>query len=283
MGDFAITGEPTDLRIGVQAKGVLATRLVVGGRSAHGSTPWLGDNAVLKAMDVFRAIESMPFTRASSELFDRPSISLGRIAGGDAINRVPDPCQIDLDIRYLPGQDPDEILDAINTIPRTWRWSTAVPPRADTWPATSPTSTVLADAVSNAPVTGAHRRGSRRHIRRHLLPERRHPGGGVRAGRRRPSRAREWVSIESLEVPPGARAFLQAIPGSDSGNSTGAARLRLDRAQAAARVNDLPRREEETLLGALQPRRPDLRHRRPPPWPPRRCSTRWTGSSRRST
>ena len=46
-------------------------------RSAHGSTPWLGDNAVLKAIDVFRRIESMPFTLESSELFDRPSINLG--------------------------------------------------------------------------------------------------------------------------------------------------------------------------------------------------------------
>ncbi|MGI8749778.1 MAG: M20 family metallopeptidase [Thermoleophilaceae bacterium] len=119
VGDFAITGEPTDLRIGVQAKGVLGLRLEVEGRSAHGSTPWLGDNAVLKAVDVFRGIESMPFTRASSELFDRPSISLGRITGGDAINRVPDVCTIDLDIRYLPGQDPDEILAAVNAIEDT--------------------------------------------------------------------------------------------------------------------------------------------------------------------
>jgi succinyl-diaminopimelate desuccinylase len=109
-GDFAITGEPTNLHIGVQAKGVLVVRVNVKGRSAHGSTPWLGDNAVVKALDVFRAIESLPFTRESSDLFDRPSISLGRIAGGDAVNRVPDSCAIDLDIRYLPGQDPDEIL-----------------------------------------------------------------------------------------------------------------------------------------------------------------------------
>ena len=53
-GDFAITGEPTDLHIGVQAKGVLAIRLAVYGTAAHGSTPWLGDNAILKAHDVFR-------------------------------------------------------------------------------------------------------------------------------------------------------------------------------------------------------------------------------------
>ena len=116
-GDFAITGEPTDLHIGVEAKGVLAMRIEVSGRSAHGSTPWVGDNAVLKAIDVFRGIESLPFARESSDLFDRPSINLGRILGGDSLNRVPEACAIDVDIRYLPGQDPEEILAAIRELP----------------------------------------------------------------------------------------------------------------------------------------------------------------------
>jgi succinyl-diaminopimelate desuccinylase len=115
-GDFAITGEPTNLRVGVQAKGVLSCRIAVHGRAAHSSTPWLGDNAVLKAIDVFRRIESLPFSRESSELFDRPSINLGRIAGGDAVNKVPDECVMDIDIRYLPNQDPDELLGQIRTI-----------------------------------------------------------------------------------------------------------------------------------------------------------------------
>ncbi len=118
-GDFAITGEPTDLRIGVQAKGVLAIRIEVTGKAAHGSTPWLGDNAVLKAVDVFRQVESLPFARESSEMFDRPSINLGRIIGGDALNKVPDTCGIDVDIRYLPTQDRREILEAINALPDT--------------------------------------------------------------------------------------------------------------------------------------------------------------------
>ena len=117
VGDFAITGEPTDLHVGIQAKGVLACRLIVHGRAAHGSTPWLGDNAVLKAIDVFRRIESLPFSRESSELFDRPSINLGRIAGGDALNKVPDECTMVLDIRYLPNQDPGDILEQIRTDP----------------------------------------------------------------------------------------------------------------------------------------------------------------------
>src|SRR5215208_800598 len=82
----------------------------IAGVAAHGAPPWLGDNAVLKAHDVFRSIESLPFARQSSELFDRPSINLGRIWGGDALNKVPDTCLIDVDVRYLPEQDPEEIL-----------------------------------------------------------------------------------------------------------------------------------------------------------------------------
>jgi succinyl-diaminopimelate desuccinylase len=115
-GDFAITGEPTDMHIGVEAKGVLVMRIEVYGRAAHSSTPWLGDNAVLKAIDVFRSIESLPFARESSEMFDRPSINLGRIEGGRALNMVPDLCTMAVDVRYLPGQDPDEILAQVRAV-----------------------------------------------------------------------------------------------------------------------------------------------------------------------
>jgi succinyl-diaminopimelate desuccinylase len=117
LGDFAITGEPTDMHIGIQAKGVLAMRLEVTGTAAHGSTPWIGDNAVLKAIDVFRQIEILPFARESSDLFDRPSINLSRIVGGDALNKVPDLCAIDVDVRYLPGQDADAIRQSIDDLP----------------------------------------------------------------------------------------------------------------------------------------------------------------------
>ena len=52
----------------------------------------------------------------SSELFDRPSINLGRIEGGDAINKVPDRCEMAVDVRYLPGQDAGEILAQVRGI-----------------------------------------------------------------------------------------------------------------------------------------------------------------------
>src|SRR5919109_2276180 len=150
VGDFAITGEPTDLHIGIQAKGVLAARIVVHGRAAHGSTPWLGDNAVVKAVDVFRRIESMPFSRESSEMFDRPSINLGRIVGGDAPNKVPDTCVMDIDIRYLPNQDPGDILEEIRAIPDMDVKRTFIFPPAHVSP-TNPYVRALCEVV--APLT----------------------------------------------------------------------------------------------------------------------------------
>lgn len=108
--DFVICGEPTDMQVGVQAKGVMILEVVVEGRAAHGSTPWLGDNAIVRALEVYRRLESLPFTRASTPLFARPSVNLGRIEGGDAVNKVPDLCRMHVDVRYLPGQDPDEVL-----------------------------------------------------------------------------------------------------------------------------------------------------------------------------
>jgi succinyl-diaminopimelate desuccinylase len=147
--DFAITGEPTNLHIGVQAKGVLAMRLAVHGRSAHGSTPWLGDNAVLKAIDVFRQIEALPFSRQSTEMFDRPSINLGRIHGGDVLNRVPDLCTMVVDVRYLPGQDPGEILAQVRSIDDVDVERTFIHPPAQVSPA-NPYVRALRDAVSRS-------------------------------------------------------------------------------------------------------------------------------------
>ncbi len=219
IGDFAITGEPTDLQIGVEAKGVLALRLEVSGVAAHGATPWLGDNAVLKAHDVFRSIESLPFARHSSELFDRPSINLGRILGGDALNKVPDRCAIDVDIRYLPDQDPETVLAQVRGLPDVEVSPLLIPPARGGRPSL---------ALRPVPARGglgpsrgrADERRPRRRLRRRLLPAGRRAGGRVRAGGRRPPRAR-GVGLGSLagRLPAGARAVPAGAPGSARGLS----------------------------------------------------------------
>ena len=61
----------------------------VRGTAAHGSTPWLGDNAILKAHDAFRRIETLPFSRESSDMFDRPSINLAPHRGRRRVQQGP--------------------------------------------------------------------------------------------------------------------------------------------------------------------------------------------------
>jgi succinyl-diaminopimelate desuccinylase len=116
VGEFLITGEPTDFHIGTQAKGVLDVRVTLRGKSAHGSQPWLGKNAALLAYEHYRRVADLPFAKQRSELFPYPSVNLARIIGGDVLNRVPDRCTYDLDIRYLPNQEPDEIVRQIRSV-----------------------------------------------------------------------------------------------------------------------------------------------------------------------
>jgi succinyl-diaminopimelate desuccinylase len=213
IGDFAITGEPTDLHIGVEAKGVLALRLEVGGRAAHGATPWLGDNAVLNAIDVFRSIESLPFARHSSELFDRPSINLGRIWGGDALNKVPDRCVIDVDIRYLPGQDPAAILEEVRALA-----GVEASPLLTRPPATVDRESAFVRALRDSAT--AHHDGEPMSVGRDGASDAVSflrvgvPAvefGPVGAGHHGPE---EWVSVSSLETYRQAlESFLRAIPG----------------------------------------------------------------------
>jgi succinyl-diaminopimelate desuccinylase len=212
LGDFAITGEPTDLHIGIEAKGVLAVRLEVEGRAAHGATPWLGDNAVLNAIDVFRSIESLPFARQSSELFDRPSINLGRIWGGDALNKVPDRCVIDVDIRFLPQQDPAEIMAAVQAMPGVRASALLTRP-----PAMVDRDSVFVRALRDA--AASHHDGEPMSVGRDGASDAVSflrvgvPAvefGPVGAGHHGPE---EWVSVSSLETYRQAlESFLRSIP-----------------------------------------------------------------------
>jgi succinyl-diaminopimelate desuccinylase len=211
-GDFAITGEPTDLHIGVEAKGVLALRLEVGGTAAHGATPWLGDNAVLNAIDVFRSIESLPFARQSSELFDRPSINLGRIWGGDALNKVPDRCVIDVDIRYLPGQDPAALLEEIQAMPGVVAAPLMVRPPA-TVDRDSPFLAALREAAAtyaNGETMSVGRDGASDAVSFLRVGVPAVEFGPVGAGHHGPA---EWVSVSSLEgYRQALESFLRTIP-----------------------------------------------------------------------
>ncbi len=115
VGDIAICGEPTNLNIAVQAKGILQLWIEVRGVAAHGSRPWLGENAIIKALENYQTISSLNAFEQNTAYFASPSLNLAKIHAGKAFNQVPDACSIGVDIRYLPGQDPDQLLRQIRS------------------------------------------------------------------------------------------------------------------------------------------------------------------------
>ncbi|PLR96063.1 M20 family metallopeptidase [Bacillus sp. T33-2] len=115
-GDFVICSEPTQLGIALQAKGTLKLDIELKGKPAHGSRPWEGENAIVKAFEVYNKMIELPFTKQSSEFYPFPSINLAKIKGGEIYNKVPDECVLSFDIRYLPGQKVEDVIRQIESV-----------------------------------------------------------------------------------------------------------------------------------------------------------------------
>ncbi|MDB4976394.1 MAG: acetylornithine deacetylase [Myxococcaceae bacterium] len=117
----AIIGEPTDLRAVRAHKGHLVQQLRVVGRSGHSSDPRLGSNAidgmtrVLAALMQLREELAGRYQDSSFEL-PMPTLNFGRIRGGDNANRICGECQLDLDVRLIPGMELDWVRDEISRV-----------------------------------------------------------------------------------------------------------------------------------------------------------------------
>ena len=163
--------------------------IVVHGRAAHGSTPWLGDNAILKALDVFRRIETLPFSRESSDLFDRPSINLARIAGRRRVQqgarRLHDGRRHPLPAQPGPERDPR----ARSARSRTSRSRSTFMRAPAVVSRRNPYVRALRDGGGPLDQGEALSVGRDGASRRGLVPRGGRPGGRVRPGRRRPPRA----------------------------------------------------------------------------------------------
>jgi acetylornithine deacetylase len=103
-----VVGEPTLLRRVIAHKGIVRWRIEVHGLSAHGATPELGRNAVYDGARVALALEEYAQRLAEKESHPRlghSTLNVGRVAGGHAVNIVPNKCVFELEQRLLPGED----------------------------------------------------------------------------------------------------------------------------------------------------------------------------------
>jgi acetylornithine deacetylase/succinyl-diaminopimelate desuccinylase-like protein len=100
---YVVAGEPTRLAIGVAEAGFVDAVAHVRGRSAHGSLPERGDNAIEKAARLILAVHDEPFTRTEHPLLGRNVPGALWIEGGGELHVVPDRARVRIEIRVVPG------------------------------------------------------------------------------------------------------------------------------------------------------------------------------------
>ncbi|MCS6859085.1 MAG: M20 family metallopeptidase, partial [Abditibacteriales bacterium] len=111
-----VISEPTSLDLVVAHRGAMWVKLTTHGKSAHGSTPHLGVNAILHMMHALQRLDRHRFTCTPHPLLAPPTLNVGVIRGGTKENVVADRCEVELDIRIVPSQTPQDVLDELHKL-----------------------------------------------------------------------------------------------------------------------------------------------------------------------
>lgn len=134
--------------IDLGCKGDAATRLIAHGKTTHGSTPFLGDNAITKLTRAIPWVEKIKDFRlelptelekpikstvefmqknltltdeqaeALKRVFHYPTVTCNIISGGVKRNVVPDYAEAEFDIRLTPGSKPLKVKERIEELVR---------------------------------------------------------------------------------------------------------------------------------------------------------------------
>ena len=118
--DVAVVAEPTMLNLVTRHKGAVRWKIRTRGIACHSSTPHLGRNAIYRMAAVVDALagHAEELARSSDPILGPPTLSVGRIEGGQSVNVVPDWCEIEIDRRVIPGEVPLDCLKRVEELLR---------------------------------------------------------------------------------------------------------------------------------------------------------------------
>lgn len=102
--------------ISIGMRGWLRLKIITRGESAHtGSRGKKGNNAIHQMAEVITVLRKLNLGGKKEPFFEYGSaFNVSLIKGGVSINIVPDECEISIDIRFLPSQSKQEIMDKMH-------------------------------------------------------------------------------------------------------------------------------------------------------------------------
>ena len=107
--DFVVVMEPTDNELHAGCVGNINATWAFRGRSGHSARPWQAENAITAAALGVATLASAPIQPVTFEgltFFEVASVT--RIAGGIAMNVIPETCTAHVNFRYAPGRTPEQ-------------------------------------------------------------------------------------------------------------------------------------------------------------------------------
>ncbi len=108
-----VVAEPTGNLPFLGHKGALWLECTARGKSAHGSMPDLGDNAIYKAARAAAGLEHFFSSAPAHPQLGKPTLNVGTFIGGSKINMVPDSARFRVDLRSVPGIEHLHLLEDI--------------------------------------------------------------------------------------------------------------------------------------------------------------------------
>lgn len=105
---YAITGEPTGLSVATEEKGVMWVDAIYEGKSSHAAKPWEGVNPLFKLNNLLTYLKDN-YSFAKEEW--KTSVTPTLIKSENGQNQIAETLKLGIDCRYIPGDDPQLILN----------------------------------------------------------------------------------------------------------------------------------------------------------------------------
>jgi succinyl-diaminopimelate desuccinylase len=116
--DMGLVAEPSvfgdKIAIRHAVRGSCWVKVETFGRAAHGGNPASGINAVLNMCKLLMALDKVKLAHKVHGILPPPTISAGTvIKGGTKTNIIPEYCEAELDVRFVPGMTEQQIMSEL--------------------------------------------------------------------------------------------------------------------------------------------------------------------------